>query len=174
VYTHVRKNGWPAAGVRLVNRFARLCERAGLIDLRQERLRKSDHVNPLADHDDLTAVVEAAGFRLEQVTYYTPVVGAFVENVLARLAEQYLSRGARRPGGPPGNGAPERTARVAAQARVKRGGALYRALLGWSAVMKLDLILFGRIRSGPFFARLRKVNPAAAHVGEAADGNGAD
>lgn len=178
VYTHVRKNGWPAAGVRLVNRFARLCERAGLIDLRQERLRKSDHVNPLADHDDLTAIVEATGFRLERVTYYTPVIGAFVENVLARLAEQYLSRGARRPGpgGPPADGAPEPTARVAAQARVKRGGALYRALLAWSAIMKLDLILFGRIRSGPFFARLRKVSPAASPIEEGGrdDGIGAD
>jgi hypothetical protein len=30
--------------------------------------------------------------------------------------------------------------------------------------MKLDLILFGRIRSGPFFARLRKVSPAASPV----------
>jgi SAM-dependent methyltransferase len=26
IYTHVRKNGWPAAGVRMVNRFAHLCE----------------------------------------------------------------------------------------------------------------------------------------------------
>src|SRR3990172_7946264 len=33
IYTHVRKNGWPAIGVRLVNRLARLCERIGLLDL---------------------------------------------------------------------------------------------------------------------------------------------
>ena len=57
VYTHVRKNGWLAGGVRLVNRLARFCERLGLLDLRQERLRKSDHLNPLADHDDLARVV---------------------------------------------------------------------------------------------------------------------
>jgi SAM-dependent methyltransferase len=167
VYTHVRKNGWPAAGVRLVNRLARLCERAGLLDLRQERLRKSDHVNPLADHDDLTAVLTAAGFRLERVTYYTPVVGAFVENVLARIAERHLVRGARRPSaasGPAGD-TPARTARLTAQRRVRRGGALYRVLLAWSAVMKLDLVLFGRVRSGPFFALLRKMPREGRHPG---------
>jgi SAM-dependent methyltransferase len=157
VYTHVRRNGWPAIGVRLVNRLARACERIGLIDLRQERLRKSDHLNPIADHDDLARIVASAGFRLERITYYTPVVGAFVENVLARIAERHLVRGAgrSRPAGPPGD-APARAARTSAQARVKRGGALYRALLVWSAIMKIDLLLFGRVRSGPFFALLRK------------------
>ena len=160
VYTHVRKNGWPAIGVRWVNRLARLCERAGLLDLGQERLRKSDHVNPLADHDDLRALVEQAGFRLERVTYYTPVVGAFVENVLARIAERYLARGARRPRRGGGTATPAQAARLAAQSRVRRGGTLYRVLLLWTAVMKLDLLLFGRIRSGPFFALLRK-QPAA-------------
>src|SRR5690606_19264213 len=136
------------------NRLARLCERAGLLDLRQERLRKSDHVNPLADHADLQAVLEATGFRLERVTYYTPVVGAFVESVLARIAERHLVRSVRRPRGPAGppDEAPARTARVAAQRRVRQGGMLYWVLRGWTAVMKVDLALFGRVPSGPFFA----------------------
>jgi SAM-dependent methyltransferase len=159
VYTHVRKNGWPAKGVRLVNRLARACERVGLLDLRQERLRKSDHLNPIADHDDLARIVEACGFRIERITYYTPVVGAFVENVLARIAERHLvRRAARQPAPAPtasGDSA-ARTARASAQIRVKRGGALYRLLLVWSAIMKIDLLLFGRVRSGPFFALLRK------------------
>ena len=160
VYTHVRKNGWPAVGVRLVNRLARVCERLGLIDLRQERLRKSDHINPITDHDDLEAIVQAAGFRIERITYYTPVIGAFVENVLARIAERYLVRGARRPreADAAGPHSPERTARLSAQARVKQGGALYRGLLVWSAIMQIDLLLFGRIRSGPFFALLRRTD----------------
>ena len=50
VYTHVRKNAAIAKGLRAINAFARVLERAGLIDMRQERLRKSDHVNPLARH----------------------------------------------------------------------------------------------------------------------------
>ena len=103
VYTHVRKNGWIAKGVRSVNLLARACERIGLLDLRQERLRKSDHLNPLADHDDLARVLAQSGFRLERVTYYTPIVGAFVENVLVRIAERLLVRdAARRLGRPAG------------------------------------------------------------------------
>ena len=68
VYTHVRKNGRIAIGTRLVNRFAAFCERLGLLDLGQERLRKSDHVNPLLDHDDLARVAAECGFRIERVT----------------------------------------------------------------------------------------------------------
>ena len=163
IYTHVRKNGWPAIGVRLVNRFAHLCERVGLIDLRQERLRKSDHLNPLADHDDLHRVAARCGFEVERVTYYSPVVGAFMENVLARMAERWLARRAGRtlPASASADShAAVREARRSAQARVRRGGALYWGLRGATALMKVDLWLFGRIPSGPFFALLRK--PAAA------------
>jgi SAM-dependent methyltransferase len=159
VYTHVRKNGWPAIGVRAANGLARLCERLGLLDLRQERLRKSDHVNPLADHDDLARVVEACGFRLERVTYYTPVVGAFIENVLVRIAERILTAREKASGGA-GDDAARRT-RASAKARVRGRGATYGVLVALSAIMKLDLLLFGRIRSGPFFALLRKVHAPA-------------
>jgi SAM-dependent methyltransferase len=158
IYTHVRKNGWPAGGVRLVNRLARLLERIGLLDLRQERLRKSDHLNPLADHDELARVVAAHGFRIERVTYYTPIIGAFVENVLVRMAERWLTRrAAGRSSGPEsGDDAAVRAARASAQARVSRRGPTYRALVAVTAVMKLDVLLFGRVRSGPFFALLRR------------------
>lgn len=155
VYTHVRKNGWPAVGVRMVNRLARVCERLGLLDLRQERLRKSDHVNPLADHDDLARVAAESGFRIERITYYTPVVGAFVENVLARMAERFLARQKTSP-----NAADEhagiREARTSAQARVRQRGPLYWGLMTLSTLMKIDVVLFGRVPSGPFFALLRK------------------
>jgi SAM-dependent methyltransferase len=206
VYTHVRKNGWIAGGVRLVNRLAGLCERAGLIDLRQERLRKSDHLNPLADHTDLRTVVGECGFRVERVTYYTPIIGAFVENVLARIAERVMTRRAERAldaeraranaGEPRPSGGPERPerdegreqrgdqevlatdraggtpgaqrprfemssgriARTSATARVRRRGALYLALRALTGVMVLDVWLFGRLQSGPFFALLRRTD----------------
>ena len=161
IYTHVRKNGWAAGGVRAVNRLAAGLERLGWLDLRQERLRKSDHLNPIADHDELQRIVEASGFRLERLTYYTPVIGAFVENILARMAEQWL---ARRSGGANGSGgdhrAAIRAARTSAQARVRRGGLTYRALVATTAVMKLDVLMLGRVRSGPFFALLRKIPKA--------------
>ena len=157
IYTHVRKNGWLAQGVRFVNLVARACERIGVIDLRQERLRKSDHLNPLTDHDHLARVLDESGFRLERITYYTPIVGAFVENVVVRIAERMLVRGAtRRQGESADDGAAARAVRSSAQARVQRRGWTYRALLALSALMKLDVWLLGRFRSGPFFALLRK------------------
>ncbi|HUL72090.1 MAG TPA: methyltransferase domain-containing protein [Vicinamibacterales bacterium] len=157
VYTHVRKNGPLAGGVRLVNRLASLFERIGLLDLRQERLRKSDHLNPIADHDELARLAAARGFRIERLVYYTPIVGAFVENVLVRLAEQRLVKRAARRDGPAA--APEtatREARAAAKARISRGGAAYRGLVLLTWLMNLDVVLFGRVTSGPFFALLRK------------------
>lgn len=159
VYTHVRQNGWPAAGVRAVNRLASLCERLGLIDLRQERLRKSDHVNPLVDHAHLRRVAADCGFEVERITYYSPVVGAFFENVVARMVERWMSRRAARrlPAAAATDAAAGvREARRSAQARVRRGGLLYWSLRGATALMKLDLLLFGRVPTGPFFALLRK------------------
>ena len=160
VYTHVRKNGWAAGGVRAVNRLASRLERLGWLDLRQERLRKSDHLNPIADHDELRRVVEECGFRLERITYYTPVIGAFVENILARMAERWL---AKRSHASNGSGTADsereavRAARIAAQARIRRRGLTYRALVATTALMKLDVLMLGRVRSGPFFALLRKI-----------------
>lgn len=160
VYTHVRKNGWPAVGVRTANRLARGLERLGLLDLRLERLRKSDHVNPLSDHDQLTRVAAECGFEIERITYYTPVAGAFVENVMIRLGERWLSR---RKTASSGAGVSDedrlRAGRAAAQQKVRQGGATYRALVALSSFMKIDLLLFGRIKSGPFFALLRKSGP---------------
>jgi SAM-dependent methyltransferase len=153
VYTHVRKNGPLALGVRLVNRFAHALERIGLLDLRTERLRKSDHLNPITDHDDLRRVAGAAGFDVERITYYTPIFGAFVENVMMRMAEQVLTR-RRAPGVEPGAGV--KAARAEAKTRLRRRGPIYWATRAVTAVMYLDVLLWGRFKSGPFFARLRK------------------
>lgn len=159
VYTHVRKNGPIAMGVRLVNRLAHGVERLGLIDLRTERLRKSDHLNPIADHDDLHRVAAAAGFEVDRITYYTPIIGAFVENILMRMGERFMTRraGRRTPSGQTAvEGDAVRTARKEAKAQLRNGGAFYWALRAVSAVMYLDVLAFGRLKSGPFFARLRK------------------
>lgn len=159
VYTHVRKNGPAAVGVRLVNRLAHGLERLGLLDLRTERLRKSDHLNPIADHEDLHRVAAECGFTVDRITYYTPIIGAFVENILMRMGERVMTRRAAGRPGAADAGDAVRLARKDAKARLRQGGAMYWALRGFSAAMYLDVLLFGRLRSGPFFARLRK--PAA-------------
>ena len=161
VYSHVRKNAPIAAGLRWINALARGLERIGLIDMRQERLRKSDHVNPLRDIPELEQVARAAGFRIEKIRYYTPLVGGFVENIMMRVAERAMARRAARrlPADLAQADADNRAirqARTSAKQRIARSPATYAALRALSAAMKLDLLLFGRIRSGPFFALLIK------------------
>jgi SAM-dependent methyltransferase len=163
VYTHVRRGYWITGAVRAVNRLAAVCERLGMLDLRQERLRKSDHLNPIADYDDLGRIVRRCGFRIERLTYYTPILGAFVENVLARMAEHWLTRRSAR--SMPAGGAvfdpdaARRDARSAAQTRLRRQGPAYYLLRGLSHLITLDVLLLGRITSGPFFALLERVAP---------------
>jgi SAM-dependent methyltransferase len=160
IYTHVRKNAPIAKGLRAINAFARVLERAGLIDMRQERLRKSDHVNPLGDIPELERVVHGSGFRIARIRYYTPLVGGLVENILMRVAERAMARRAARrlaaAGAADLEAAAIREARTEAKARIARSPATLAALRGLSAAMKLDLMLFGRVRSGPFFALLEK------------------
>jgi SAM-dependent methyltransferase len=162
VYSHVRKNSRLAGGLKGVNALARWLERRGLMDLSRERLRKSDHLNPLKDLADLEAVVASAGFRIARIRYYTPAVGAVVENLLMRLAEHWLSTRAARRAASAGrvidSGEAARQARAAAKARVDGRGMSYTALRLITWVMKLDMVLFSRVRSGPFFALLVKDN----------------
>jgi hypothetical protein len=86
------------------------------------------------------------------------VIGALVENVLARMGERWLTKRAARGSGDHAEARSEavRKARTSAQARVRRGGLLYQLLRATSAVMTLDVWLFGRFRSGPYFALLTK------------------
>ena len=167
VYTHVRKNAPIAAGLRWINALARRLERAGLIDMRQERLRKSDHLNPLADIPELRRVAADAGFRVRKIRYYTPIVGGFAENILMRLGEKYLADRAKGAGGATGAGANStltdeealKMARAEGKRRVAESGVTRAALQTLTMAMKLDLLLFGRIESGPFFARLERIGP---------------
>jgi SAM-dependent methyltransferase len=163
IYTHVRKNAPIAKGLRAINALARVLERRGFIDMRQERLRKSDHLNPLRDIPELEAVAREAGFRVARIRYYTPLVGGFIENILMRVAERAMAkRAATRlsPAAPATvDAAAIREARAAAKSRIARSATTRAALQGLSFAMKLDLLLFGRIRSGPFFALLEKEKP---------------
>jgi SAM-dependent methyltransferase len=160
VYTHVRRNSPIAGGLKQINRLARWLEGRGLVDLARERLRKSDHLNPLADIPDLECTVAAAGFRIERIRYYTPLIGGFVENILVRAGEHWLAKRAVRNGAAAGRAIDgndaAREARAAAKARVSRGGPVYAGLRLVTWAMKLDLLLFGRVRSGPYFALLRR------------------
>jgi ubiquinone/menaquinone biosynthesis C-methylase UbiE len=161
VYSHVRKNAPIAKGLRAINALARGLERVGLIDMTQERLRKSDHLNPLRDIPELEQVAHAAGFRIGRIRYYTPIVGGFVENILMRMAERAMARRAASRldpsvGREEADAQAIREARTSAKARIASSPTTYAVLRALSFAMKLDLLLFGRVRSGPFFALLVK------------------
>ncbi len=163
VYTHVRKNAPIAAGLRWINALARQLEKVGLIDMRQERLRKSDHLNPLADIPELHRVARETGFRVARIRYYTPIVGGFVENILMRTAERQMARRAsKRLAGRMDAAAADqeaiKEARTAAKSRIAASPATRAVLNALTAAMKLDLALFGSIESGPFFALLERTD----------------
>ena len=166
LYSHVRRRSWIAGPVRAVNKVSNLLDRFGLIDLSRERLRKSDHLNPLADHEELRHVAAQSGLHLARIRYYTPLVGSIVENIFQRLVERWMiGRSARRTGAksaPPARDKAFRTARRDAGAMIARRGFVYHGLRLLTWVMKLDIALFGRIRSGPFFAVFVRRN--APHV----------
>jgi hypothetical protein len=134
--------------------------------MRQERLRKSDHLNPLRDIPELESVAHAAGFRIARIRYYTPIVGGLVENILIRMAERAMARRASERMTAAGtaradaDAAAVREARTAAKAQIARSRSTRATLQALSFTMKLDLLLFGRIRSGPFFALLEKTGGA--------------
>lgn len=158
MYSHARCSSPLAVVPRSINRCAAMLDRVGLIDLRHERLRKSDHLNPLESLDDLHRTAALAGFHITAIRYYTPMVGAVIENIFQRLAERalawYVSRRLT-----DGDGAQDETVQHATRARGKqmaaRGvtGAVLR-FLTW--MMKIDILLFGRVKAGPFFALLVK------------------
>ena len=158
-------------------------ERVGLADFRRDRLRKSDHVKDVATFDQLREVIDASGLQLERVIFWNGVFQSLTENVIAKLGESVLTKAqarARRKAAlqatvahqhnefaddygeaahthplEPERDAAAELARREAKRQIARGG-LYRAgLQGLTRVMLLDLVFFGRMRTGPFFILLR-------------------
>ena len=149
VYTHAMESSRLAGFQRAVNRLARRLGERGLIDHAREAMRKSDHRNAIRSHEHFEALCETAGFRVTQRRYYNVVFKAVIEDLLLRLYEQWRRGRSTAPG--------ESREPVPAHepAAAKPPGrpmlALGRAM---SVILKLDVILFGRIRTGPFFGLL--------------------
>ena len=155
LYTHVRKNSWVAFGPILIRNLAFGLDRIGILDLSKERLRKSDHLNPLATIDDLHEVAANGGFRVETLRYYTPLVGGLIENLLVPVVEQVL-RTISRWRAKSDDAGTARETRLRVKRRIATGGPTF-VILSWlTRLSMLDIFLFGRVKSGPFFALLRK------------------
>jgi SAM-dependent methyltransferase len=149
VYTHAMESSRLARFQRGTNRLARLLGRAGLIDHEREALRKSDHRNAIRSHEHFEGLCAEAGLRVSERRYYNVVLKAVIEDLLLRLYE-----GARRPrvGSAPQS---SEAAGPLALAASPPGRAVLALALALTWLMKLDVVLFGGIRTGPFFALLR-------------------
>ncbi len=163
VYTHAMESSRLAGFQRAVNRLAQRLGRAGLIDHEREALRKSDHRNAIRSHEHFDELCAGAGLRVAERRYYNVVFKAVVEDLALRLVEQWR----RRQDGPPvaamapdheahGGLSGPRTVGARAPGRVAFGVAL---ALTW--LLKLDVVLFGGIRTGPFFGLLVPKPPRA-------------
>jgi hypothetical protein len=156
---------------RAVNRLARRLGRAGLIDHEREALRKSDHRNPLRSHEHFDALCASAHLAVAERRYYNVVAKAVVEDLGLRLFEQLRNRKkpapahhghdhdhaghGHEPAAPP-DGAPRTLgAPLPGRGMLLAGRAL-------TALLRLDMIFFGRVRTGPFFGLIRTVPRGAA------------
>jgi SAM-dependent methyltransferase len=142
VYTHAMESSRLARFQRAVNRLAGRLGRAGLIDVERERMRKSDHRNAIRSHEHFDALCAETGLKVVERRYYNVVFKPLVEDLLLRLYERRRQKSTT-----------ARTEATAAPAAAPSRGTLAVArALTW--LLKLDVVLFGGIRTGPFFGLL--------------------
>ncbi|HMA37638.1 MAG TPA: class I SAM-dependent methyltransferase [Chloroflexia bacterium] len=182
IFSNTRERGPFDLLVSGSRRLANWLARQDLADPRRDLLRKSDHLKVLETWEDVVTAVTAAGFELRRVVYWNGVFQSFLDNVLLRVAERLLVRlrgnptsrlpslsEKEAPDSPPraGEGLGERShqdalgqgalaARSTVRARLGHGGPLLWLLRALTALMWLDIVLFGRFRTGPYFVLLRK------------------
>jgi SAM-dependent methyltransferase len=152
VYTHAMESSRLFAFQRGVNRLARRLGQAGLIDHEREALRKSDHRNAIRSHEHFDRLCAEAGLEVAERRYYNVVVKAVVEDLGLRLFEQATRKragGAEPAGHGHGDGhGPSLPAPAPGRLMIGVANALT-----W--LLKLDVVLFGGVRTGPFFGLLR-------------------
>ena len=150
VYTHAMESSRLARFQRWVNALARRLGRWGLIDHEREAMRKSDHRNAIRSHEHFDSLCERAGLVVSQRRYYNVVAKAVIEDLGLRLVEQLRRR--RQEAKPVAHEAHGEVESHAAPVPIGRGALALATLLTW--LMKLDVVLFGGIRTGPFFGLL--------------------
>jgi ubiquinone/menaquinone biosynthesis C-methylase UbiE/uncharacterized protein YbaR (Trm112 family) len=155
VFSNTREKqtlSWAMAPQRAVTRWL---VRRGMVDFTRDAWRKSDHVKAIATYEELKDVFERHGFNVLRVAFWNGVFQGWIENVLVKLGEGFLSKRAK------GKNTLERqaTARQGVRERLaRRDSRFYAPLAFLTAVEKLDIVLFGRLRAGPYFVVVEKVD----------------
>ena len=152
VYTHAMESSKIASFQRGVNTFAKRLGKMGLVDSDKEAMRKSDHINAIRSHEHFDEIAKSAGLEVRERVYYNVFAKAVVEDLALKVIEQRSrkkssgmsssvetkEKGAA--GHIVGRPAPSAPARFLAR--------------GLTSVLMLDVALFGKVRTGPFFGVL--------------------
>jgi SAM-dependent methyltransferase len=160
LYSHVMMSSRLAAFQRGVNRLVRWLDKKGLVDNEPERQRKSDHRNALRSYEQLDAVLAKTGFEIVTLRYYNVVFKAVIEDLLLPLVEHNLyshTRETKREKSHEPDSHPDAHSHTDASTKPDVGRWAHAPLTLASYLMKLDVLLFGRVRTGPFFLLLRAV-----------------
>lgn len=157
VYSNTRERGRYRWVIDLERAISERLAGAGLIDLKADLLRKSDHVKAIATLEDLKKVTSEAGFRLREIVFWNGILQGLVENIIVKSIEGLAQRLRRRQSSDAlSDVAQTSRGRQSLRRSVgqRRGAILILKLL--TAIMDLDIRLWGRSRTGPFFAVLEK------------------
>ena len=153
--TRERSTLWPI--IALWGALSRLLRRRQIGDFHTDDLRKGDHVKVLTTWPQVVGFAAHHGLVVEDVRFWNGVFQGLIDNVLVRLGEGLLlGRRKGRQTAKPQKAAAAAPAGGSSRQAVSRRPAIRLALRALTALMQLDIILFGRLRSGPFFALLRK------------------
>ena len=157
VYTHAMESSSIAGFQRGVNKLARRLGRMGLVDSDKEALRKSDHINAIRSHEHFDEIAKSAGLRVEKRVYYNVFAKAVIEDLALKMVEQRSrKRSAHAVSASAGSTDKSRSHIIGRPAPSAGARFVARGLTG---VLMLDVGLFGRVRTGPFFGVLAPVAP---------------
>ncbi|MEO7069623.1 MAG: hypothetical protein ABI131_03940, partial [Nostocoides sp.] len=139
-------------------------------------LRKSDHVKVLTTWPQVVGFAAYHGLAVEDVRFWNGVFQGLIDNVLVRLGEGLLLDRKAKTASPQDTKAQTPKAvpsSSSSRQRVSQRPAIRLVLRALTGLMQLDILLFGRLRSGPFFALLRKVEGSPASSNSSGRGGAA-
>jgi hypothetical protein len=151
VYTHAMESSKIASFQRGVNSLAKRLGRLGLVDSEKEAMRKSDHINAIRSHEHFDEIANSAGLRVQERVYYNVFAKAVVEDLVLKILEQQKRRRSAR--GESGASLGQATSSHIVGRPAPSAGALFVAR-GLTRILMLDVALFGKVRTGPFFGVL--------------------
>lgn len=155
LYSHVMMSSRLAVFQRGVNRLVGWLDAKGLVDNAPERARKSDHRNVLESYEQLDELLARTGFAIDQIRYYNVFFKAVFEDLMVPLVEHNLYRRKEAPTRDGDRAHEEHDHHESTKPDVGRWA--HAPLTLATYIMKLDVALFGRVRTGPFFLLLEAV-----------------